>query len=64
MILVWGVFAVLSGLVQNYTQLLLVRFVLGIADGGIWLAILVLTRDADRDQPFGASYSARSARTG
>src|SRR5690349_3708642 len=42
MILIWGVFAVLSGLVQNYTQLLIVRFVLGVAEGGIWPAILVL----------------------
>jgi sugar phosphate permease len=42
MILVWGVFAVASGLVQNFTQLLVVRFVLGIAEGGIWPAILVL----------------------
>ncbi|WP_445183517.1 MFS transporter [Pseudonocardia sp. Cha107L01] len=42
MILIWGVFAVLSGLVQNFTQLLVVRFLLGIAEGGIWPAILVL----------------------
>ena len=42
MILVWGVFAVLSGLVQDYTQLLIVRFMLGVAEGGIWPAILVL----------------------
>ena len=42
MILVWGLFAVLSGLVQDYTQLLVVRFLLGIAEGGIWPAILVL----------------------
>jgi sugar phosphate permease len=42
MILIWGVFAVLSGLVQNFTQLLVVRFLLGVAEGGIWPAILVL----------------------
>src|SRR3954454_221074 len=42
MILVWGVFAVLSGLVQNFTQLLVVRFMLGVAEGGIWPAILVM----------------------
>ncbi len=42
MILIWGVFAVLSGLVQNYTELLIVRFMLGVAEGGIWPAILVL----------------------
>jgi len=42
MVLIWGVFAVLSGLVQNFTQLLIVRFLLGVAEGGIWPAILVL----------------------
>jgi MFS family permease len=42
MILIWGVFAVLSAFVQNYTQLLIVRFLLGVAEGGIWPAILVL----------------------
>jgi sugar phosphate permease len=42
MVLIWGVLAVLSGLVQNFTQLLLVRFALGVAEGGIWPAILVL----------------------
>jgi len=42
MILIWGVFAILSGLVQNFTQLLIVRFIRGVAEGGIWPAILVL----------------------
>jgi MFS family permease len=42
MILIWGVFAFCSALVQNYTQLLIVRFLLGVAEGGIWPAILVL----------------------
>jgi MFS family permease len=42
MILIWGVFAFISGLVQNYTELLIVRFLLGVAEGGIWPAILVL----------------------
>jgi sugar phosphate permease len=42
MVLIWGVMAVLSGLVQNFGQLLAVRFLLGVAEGGIWPAILVL----------------------
>jgi MFS family permease len=42
MILVWGVLAVLSGFVQTFGQLLLVRFLLGVAEAGIWPAILVL----------------------
>ncbi|WP_084704512.1 MFS transporter [Phaeacidiphilus oryzae] len=42
MILVWGLFAILSGVVQNFAELLVVRFLLGVAEGGIWPAILVL----------------------
>jgi sugar phosphate permease len=42
MVLIWGVFAILAGLVQDFTQLLIVRFLLGVAEGGIWPAILVL----------------------
>ena len=42
MIFIWGIFAVLTGLVQNFTELLIVRFLLGVAEGGIWPAILVL----------------------
>jgi MFS family permease len=42
MILVWGVLAVLGGFVQSFGQLLAVRFLLGVAEAGIWPAILVL----------------------
>ncbi|MBO0805244.1 MAG: MFS transporter [Nocardiopsaceae bacterium] len=42
MVLVWGVFAMLNGVVQNFAELLVVRFLLGVAEGGIWPAILVL----------------------
>ncbi|WP_285656854.1 MFS transporter [Actinomycetospora sp. NBRC 106375] len=42
MIVAWGIFAVLSGVVQDFGQLLVVRFLLGVAEGGIWPAILVL----------------------
>jgi MFS family permease len=42
MVLIWGVFAIASGLVQNFAELLIVRFLLGVAEGGIWPAILVL----------------------
>lgn len=41
-LLVWGVFAILSGLAQNATELLIVRFLLGVAEGGVWPATLVL----------------------
>ncbi|MGN8130107.1 MFS transporter [Paenarthrobacter sp. 22069] len=42
MVLIWGVLAVLSGFIQDFTQLLVVRFFLGVAEAGIWPAILVL----------------------
>lgn len=42
LLLVWGVLASLSGLAQNESQELWIRFALGIAEGGIWPATLVL----------------------
>lgn len=42
MILIWGVLAVACGFVQTFEQLLVVRFFLGVAEAGIWPAILVL----------------------
>lgn len=41
-ILVWGGLAVLSGFVHNVTQLLIIRFLLGVAEGGVWPAILTI----------------------
>jgi sugar phosphate permease len=42
MILFWGAMALACGFAQNYTELLVARFFLGVAEGGIWPAILVL----------------------
>ncbi len=42
MIFIWGALATLSGFVHSFAQLLVVRFLLGIAEAGIWPAILVL----------------------
>lgn len=42
LLLVWGFFAILTGFVQNVTELLLVRFLLGVAEGGVWPATLIL----------------------
>ena len=42
MVLIWGVLAILSGFIQTFNELLLVRFFLGVAEAGIWPAILVL----------------------
>jgi sugar phosphate permease len=42
LLLVWGCFAILTGFVRNVTELLAVRFLLGIAEGGVWPATLVL----------------------
>ena len=41
-LIAWGIFAILTGLAQNATQLLIVRFFLGVAEGGVWPATLVL----------------------
>jgi sugar phosphate permease len=37
----WGAVSILTGFVQNGSQLLIARFLLGVAEGGIWPAILV-----------------------
>lgn len=42
LLIIWGVFAVLSGLAQTLWQELAARFLLGVAEGGIWPATLVL----------------------
>ncbi|MFC4949090.1 MFS transporter [Pseudonocardia sp. GCM10023141] len=38
----WGVLAAATGLAQNLPQLLALRFVLGLAEGAVWPAILVV----------------------
>jgi len=41
-IVAWGILAMLSGCVQNITQLLIIRFLLGVAEGGVYPAILTI----------------------
>lgn len=41
-LLFWAVFAILTGAVQNVPELLTVRFLLGVAEGGVWPATLAL----------------------
>jgi MFS family permease len=41
-ILLWGGLSILCGLVQNPTQLLIIRFLIGVAEGGVWPAMLVI----------------------
>lgn len=41
-IVAWGGLATLTGFVQSPTQLLIIRFVLGVAEGGVYPAILAL----------------------
>lgn len=41
-IIAWGTLATLTGFVQNTAQLMIVRFLLGVAEGGVWPAILVI----------------------
>jgi sugar phosphate permease len=38
----WGVVAAATGLAQNGTELLILRFLLGLIDGGVWTMILVV----------------------
>jgi sugar phosphate permease len=42
MIVFWGLMALACGLVHSFTELVIARFFLGVAEGGIWPAILVL----------------------
>lgn len=41
-ILMWGGISILTGFVTSATQLLILRFLLGIAEGGVWPAVLVI----------------------
>ena len=41
-ILFWGGLSILCGLVQDPTQLLIIRFLTGVAEGGVWPAMLVI----------------------
>ena len=38
----WGGLSILCGFVQTSTQLLVVRFLIGVAEGGVWPAVLVI----------------------
>ncbi|MDD2862879.1 MAG: MFS transporter, partial [Acidiphilium sp.] len=42
MIVFWGLMALACGFAENFTQLVIARFFLGVAEGGIWPATLVL----------------------
>jgi sugar phosphate permease len=41
-ILAWGGLTVVSGFAQNITQMLIIRFLVGVAEGGVWPAILII----------------------
>lgn len=41
-IVFWGGLSILTGLVQNEWQLMVVRFFLGVAEGGVWPAMLAI----------------------
>jgi len=42
LMVLWGLSAVVTGLVESKTQLYIARFVLGLFEGGVWPAVLVL----------------------
>ena len=41
-ILAWGGLSILCGFAQNATELLILRFLVGVAEGGVWPAMLVI----------------------
>ncbi|WP_026884191.1 MFS transporter [Clostridium akagii] len=43
-IIVWGILAILSGFATNVAQLLVLRFLLGVAEGGVMPAVLTIVR--------------------
>ena len=42
MIILWGIFATLCGFARSFEELVVYRFFLGVAEGGVWPATLVL----------------------
>src|SRR5580658_6139927 len=42
MLIAWGLCSTATGFIHSWTQLLLVRFLLGLAEAGVWPATLVL----------------------
>lgn len=47
----WGLVAIATGLINSVTELYILRFLLGLVDGGVWTAILVvLTRWFPEDE--------------
>jgi MFS family permease len=42
LLVAWGLCSVACGLVQTWHQFLVMRFLLGVAEGGVWPAVLVL----------------------
>jgi sugar phosphate permease len=42
LLVVWGLCAIVCGLARTQTEFLLMRFLLGVAEGGVWPATLVL----------------------
>ncbi|MCF8567925.1 MFS transporter [Alicyclobacillus tolerans] len=41
-LIIWGIVAFCTGFVQNTAELLIIRFILGVCEGGVWPATLVL----------------------
>ncbi len=42
LLIVWGICSVACGLVRTWQQFLVMRFLLGVAEGGVWPAVLIL----------------------
>ena len=41
-ILLWSGISIVNGFVESVTQLLVVRFILGFVEGGVWPAVMVI----------------------
>lgn len=42
MMIAWGALSILCGFVENVTQLLIIRFLIGVAEGGVYPAVLTI----------------------
>ncbi len=52
-LIVWGITAILTGLAQNFTELIIVRVIMGLAEGAVWPAFAIIIANWFPDQERG-----------
>lgn len=52
-LIVWGIAAILTGLAQNFTELIIVRVIMGLAEGAVWPAFAIIIVNWFPDQERG-----------